>query len=173
MGVLLDRRIDAIELGQLLAEHANSLELFAGQWTANAEDCVQEAFIELATQTTRPPKPVAWLYRVVRNRALNASRSARRRTSHERLAALLRNSESMPSELAGDNEHLIDALDSLSPEDRELIVLRIWSGMTWQQIADLIGTSSSSSQRNYVAALRKLKELLEPSCPKNLRYRPT
>lgn len=169
----MDQRIDANEIGRLLAAHANSLELFAAQWANNAEDCVQEAFIELATQPTRPNKPVAWLYRVVRNRALNASRSARRRSNHERLAAMLGSSMEITSEFSSDHGHPKAVLDLMSPEDRELIVLRIWSGLTWEQVADLVGKSSSSAHRSYVAALKNLKEILEPSCPKNLKYRPT
>lgn len=168
----MGQQIDANEIGRLLAEHANSLELFAAQWTTNAEDCVQEAFIELAAQSLRPVNPVAWLYRVVRNRALNANRSARRRSNHERLAAMLDTSIEMTNEFI-DFEYLVTALDSMSPEDRELIVLRIWSGLTWEQVADLIGKSSSSAHRNYESALKKLKKILEPSCPKSLRYRST
>ncbi len=168
----MSQPIEAIEIGQLLSEHASSLELYASQWTSNSEDCVQEAFIELATQAVRPELPVAWLYRVVRNRALNASRSARRRANHERLAAMLARSIVAPGETADNRESLRTALDRISTADRELIVLRIWSGLTWQEIASLTGTSSSSAQRNYVAALQKMKELLEPSCPKNLKSRP-
>ena len=168
----MDQRIDANEIGLLLAQHANSLELFAAQWTTSAEDCVQEAFIELATQPRRPQNPVAWLYRVVRNRALNASRSARRRSNHERLAAMLATSHISKNEFSNDTEQLIVALEKISPQDRELIVLRIWSGLTWQQVAEVVGTSSSNAHRNYVSALKKLKEILEPSCQRNLRYRP-
>ncbi len=160
------------EIGRLLDEHGGSLELFAAQWSTNPEDCVQEAFIELATQAIRPEVPVAWLYRVVRNRAINASRAARRRTSHECLAGKLstfRKSDNFfPAE---EKATLIGALDSLSQQQRELIVLRIWSKLTWQQIADLTGTSTSSAHRRYVAALADLKELLEPACQKNLRFR--
>ena len=169
----MDQRIEANEIGRLLAKHANSLELFAAQWTTSAEDCVQEAFIELARQSKRPDNPLAWLFRVVRNRALNASRSDRRRSNHERLAAMMSKMSNDSNALANENEQLIAALDSMSPQDRELIVLRVWSGLTWQQVADVVGTSSSGAQRHYVVALRKLKQILEPSCPKNLNYRTT
>ncbi len=167
----MSKPIAAKEIGQLLGQHAAALELYAAQWTLAAEDCVQEAFIELATQAIRPEVPVAWLYRVVRNRALNASRSARRRANHERLAAMLRQSTAIVPERSDDSDGLPVALDSLSSEERELIVLRIWSEMTWQQIGELAGTSSSSAHRGYVAALKKLKQVLESACPMNLNHR--
>ena len=67
------------QLAELIATHAAALVLFARQWCAAAEDVVQEAFIKLAAQRTAPDNPVGWLYRVVRNGALGANRSARRR----------------------------------------------------------------------------------------------
>jgi DNA-directed RNA polymerase specialized sigma24 family protein len=67
-------------------------------------------------------------------------------------------------------EHLplLEAIDALPTTEREFVVLRIWSALTWQEIADLTKTSSSSAQRHYVAALTKLRQHLEPSCPPNL-----
>ena len=41
------------------------------------EDSVQEAFVELSRQRTLPRQPVAWLFRVVRNRAISAARLRR------------------------------------------------------------------------------------------------
>ena len=160
------------EIGELLDRHAEALVLYASQWTDVPEDCVQETFVELARQPARPESIVAWLYRVVRNRALNAARAARRRTHHEQLAAS--GGERSPSAVYDleDKETLSAALAALTTEDREIVVLRVWSGLTWQQIADLTDTSSSSAQRCYVAALTKLRKYLEPPCEANFTYRP-
>ena len=163
---------DADQLGDLLDQHAAALELYASQWTADPEDCVQDAFIELAGQAGTPVNVVAWLYRVVRNRALNASRSARRRADHERLAALIVGApKPLDPAVHEETEFIIHALGQLTTDDRELIVLRIWSELNWQQIADLTETSTSTAQRRYVATLEKLKQLWEPTCPKNLNFR--
>ena len=51
--------------------------------TDTANDVVQEAFILLAAEPEAPQNAAAWLYCVVLTRALNASRSARRRQRHE------------------------------------------------------------------------------------------
>ena len=56
------------------------------------------------------------------------------------------------------------ALEGLPTEDRELIVLRIWSGLGWREIAELTSTSSSTAQRRYVRALEKMKLRLETEC---------
>src|SRR5258705_7872151 len=75
--------IDAEQLGRLLDEHGSALALYAAQWTDAADDCVQEALVELAKQRQSPQHVVAWLYRVVKHRALNAARGDRRRRERE------------------------------------------------------------------------------------------
>ena len=50
-----------------------------------AEEVVQEAFVKLFAAA--PDDPAAWLYRVVRNAAIDAGRASRRRVNRERAAA--------------------------------------------------------------------------------------
>jgi RNA polymerase sigma-70 factor (ECF subfamily) len=164
----LTKRIETRELGRLLDQYASPLALYATQWTNAPDDCVQEAIVELAAQPVRPENPVAWLFRVVRNRALNQSRSARRRTAREKTAARPEMDSLDPAKRVQFDEeqiHLLRVLEQLPPDDRELIVLRIWSGMSWSEIAELTAISSSSAHRRYVAALEKMKLRLETPCP--------
>jgi len=168
-------------LADLLDQHAAALELYAAQWTSTPTDCVQEAYISLAAmlqkhglqQAGPPPKhPIAWLYKTVRNQALNAARGERRRQHHEKIAARLTERQHTNQFCAADQlplplSEVIEALDALPLADRELVVLRIWSELTWQEIADLTETSSSGAHRRYAAALAKLRQHLEPSCPPN------
>ncbi|NOY29686.1 MAG: sigma-70 family RNA polymerase sigma factor [Planctomycetes bacterium] len=165
----MDLPDDARLIGDLLDQHGAALELYASQWTNCPEDCVQEAFVELAGRLQPPGHVVAWLYRVVRNRAMNAGRAARRRVHHEQIAGAQRR------QAIGDVEKflLTEALNALTAEDREVVVLRVWSDLSWQQIAELINTSSSSAQRRYAGALEKLKQVLEPTCLPNIIYRPS
>ena len=64
-------------LGRLIDRHAPALELYARQWCDTAEDVVQEAFVKLAGQNPAPDHPAAWLFRAVRNGALNAATASR------------------------------------------------------------------------------------------------
>ena len=167
---------DASLIAELLDRHAAALELYAGQWTATPADCVQEAYIRLAAmlqkhglqQSDKPPEhTTAWLYKTVRNQALNSARAQRRRQHHEQIAARLTERQYNSKLDLTEKLPLLEALDALPAADRELVVLRIWSELTWQEIADLTDTSSSSAQRRYVAVLSKLRQHLEPSCPPN------
>ena len=79
--------MDSEWLGGLVDRYAAALELFARQWCDTPEDVVQEAFLKLVAQRPLPDQPGAWLFRVVRNGALNAGLAARRRRRHEAEAA--------------------------------------------------------------------------------------
>lgn len=162
--------IDAEQLGRLLDEHGPALALYASQWTDAADDCVQEALVELARQREQPTHVVAWLYRVVKHRALNAARGARRRRDREaRVMADRFAASQQPATFdRTDTIAVVEALDRLADGDRELIVMRIWGGLTYDEIAEALGTSISSAHRQYERALGRLKEILESPCPTNV-----
>jgi RNA polymerase sigma-70 factor (ECF subfamily) len=153
-------------LGQLMDEHAAALVLYARQWCFAPEDVVQEAFIKLMAQNSPPASPVPWLYRVVRNGAISAARAARRRARHEHGAAAQMPSWFAPTEGTGlDARVAASALQALPLEQRETIVAHLWGGLTFEQIADLTGTSSSTAHRCYVAGLSAVRERLHVVCP--------
>ncbi len=71
----------------LLDGHGPALLLYARQWCDAPEDVVQEAFLKLASRRQAPRAVVPWLYRVVRNAALDAAKAARRRQRRESAVA--------------------------------------------------------------------------------------
>ncbi len=161
----MPRPVDATLVAELFDRHAAALALYAAQWSNQPDDCVQEALIELARQSVAPDNPAAWLYRVVRNRALNASRAARRRAMHEQ-AAIEAGASRPQLASSAPNVEQADALTTLEPTAREIVVLRVWGQLAWQEIADVVGGSKSSAQRHYMQALEQLRELWEPRPPK-------
>lgn len=153
-------------LGRLIERHAPSLELFARQWCDSAEDVVQEAFVKLAGQQDWPEQPVAWLFRVVRNSAVNAGIASRRRKRHEAGAAAIARSwfQSEPG-AEFEPDQVQAALASLPIDHREVIVAHLWGGLTFQEIATLVNSSSSSVHRRYQTGLVALRELMGVPCP--------
>jgi RNA polymerase sigma-70 factor (ECF subfamily) len=152
-------------LGRLLDEHAAALVLYARQWCAAPEDVVQEAFVKLAAQRPPPLRPLPWLYRVVRNGAISAGRSLRRRRRHEAEAAARVPEWFVPSEPARlDVEAATAALRAVPDEQRESVVAHLWGGLTFEQIGELTGVASSTAHRRYLAALEALRDKLRVSC---------
>src|SRR4051812_33522918 len=119
--------IEPERLGRLFDEHAPALVLYARSWCDAPEDVVQEAFVKLARCRTGPDRPEAWLYRVVRNEAISASRSFWRRRKREVIAA-------SPEAWFAATDDRIDAedaarlLEELDAETRAAIIARIWGG---------------------------------------------
>ncbi len=155
-------------LGNLLDQHAAALELFARQWCDVPEDVVQDAFLKLAAQRSLPDNPAAWLFRVVRNGAIDAGQAARRRKRYETAAASWAAPwfEADPDECPGavDPEQAASELKTLPIEEREIIVAHLWGGLTFEQIAGVAGCSASTAHRLYTRGLLTLRERLGVSC---------
>jgi RNA polymerase sigma-70 factor (ECF subfamily) len=172
------RRIGLEILGRLFDEHAAALALFARPWCDAPEDVVQDAFVALARQAPAPDRPVAWLYRVVRNGAIAAARRSRRRKRREQRAAGRESTGGAPWFDATDDR--IDAaqaarlLDELDAETRAIIIARVWGGLTFEDVARLQGCSLTTAHRRYQAGLARLHERLEsPWTPTSPTANPT
>ncbi len=149
---------------------APALVLYARQWLdpAEAEDVVQEAFASLIVQPREPASPQAWLFRVVRNASLHAVRSRRRRRRHEAARAGHSNGWFHADVTQPLDGRIAEAaLRRLEPDQREVIVLRIWGQLAWREIAELTGRPTSTLFSQYERGLKSLRERLESSCPKN------
>src|SRR4051794_32593736 len=75
-------------VAEMYAAHGRALLLYARQWVdaAAAEDVVQRVFVRMLTGGRLPAEPRTWLFRCVRNEAVSAWRSDRRRGRRERAA---------------------------------------------------------------------------------------
>jgi RNA polymerase sigma-70 factor (ECF subfamily) len=156
-------RPDADLLARLLDQHGGALALYAAQWTEAADDCVQEALVELARQSTTPENVVGWLYRVVKNRALNAVRGASRRREREAESWRRRLVREGPD--ASDRADLLEAVERLPPDQRELVVLRVWGGLSFVEIAEATQVATSTAYRKYQDAIESLRVQWNEPCP--------
>ncbi|MEM8600100.1 MAG: RNA polymerase sigma-70 factor [Bacteroidota bacterium] len=130
---------------------------------AEAEDLVQEAFVRLWERRADidPTLSVrAWLYRTVRNRALNQIRDRRRR------ADLLDAQPPRPTttaapDIALEARALADRLRTLVaalPErQREAFVLTRVEGLAHTEVAEVMGIAASTVNVHLVRALKALR----------------
>ena len=156
----------ARHLADLIDTHGPALVLFARQRCDAAEDVVQEAFCKLAALPHPPDDPAAWLFRVVRNAALDAGKAERRRKRRE--GAVAKPAEWFQQAHADglDAGDAVTALQALPDDQREVIVLRLWSDLTLEQIATACGCSVSTAHRRFEAGIAALRERLGEQCPK-------
>ncbi len=153
-------------LRALIDQHGGPLALYAAQWSAAPDDCVQEALVELAGKIPPPANAVAWLYRAVKHRSLNHARSEGRRVRREQLAWQHR-LQSRPSlEI---RRELLDAVATLPDELREIVILKIWGNLTFGEMAGVLGESSSTLHRRYTEALDRLRIQWEVPCAKTTK----
>jgi RNA polymerase sigma factor (sigma-70 family) len=151
----------------LFESHAAVLVLYARQWSSTPEDVVQTAFLRLAAVTRWPDDPVAWLFRVVRNAAIDQAKAEVRRRKHEVQAAgqVERWFHPAPDGLGIDAQAATAAVQSLPEDEREILVAHLWGGLTFEQIARLVGQSPATCHRRYHSALSRLRQLLRVPCP--------
>ena len=149
---------------ELVHTRLPDLVLFAKQWKHSpAEDIVQEAFLKLMKQATKqkgfPDNPVAWLYTTVRNLSNNEHRSHHRRKRRELEVQTGKCLFEVPdTEQKEEVEQLIRKLESLDLEYREVIVAKIWGGLTFEEIAEVTGASRSAVHRKWQEGIRRLRE---------------
>ena len=155
---------EAQQLAEWYRAYSAELVLYARQLTNDlqAEDIVQDAFIKLLKERSRPDNVRAWLYRVVRNASVSTVRRLRRRR-------LLRHTDSSrrPSWFESRSDDLMDArraqalLAGLPVPWREIVVLRIWGQMSLCEVAQEVDKPVSTVHHVYQTALQTMREKLE------------
>ena len=151
-------------IANLFDAHSPALLLYARQFGCCAEDMVQEAFLKLVTLRESPRDVVPWLYRVVRNGALDQRKMGQRRARREQVVAQVTR-WFVESEVDGlDAEAAAKALQDLPVEQREIIVAHLWGGLTFEQIGEVASTSASTCYRRFQAGIATLRARLGLPC---------
>jgi RNA polymerase sigma-70 factor (ECF subfamily) len=159
---VVTERLSYDEMAEIVDAHADALLLFARQWSdASAEDVVQEAFLQLVRRVKAndpPENVVSWLYRVIRNELITLHHGRRRSRAREKRVASERPGWFEPSvDTRLDASRAAEQLHRLPIEQREVVVARIWGGLSFEEIAGLTKTSRSTAHRRYLSAIDALR----------------
>lgn len=143
---------DALAADLLL--YGRSLGLGHGE----AEDVLQETFQQLLGLALEPAQPRHYCIRAFRNRALNHRRTLWRRVARELESSrwFERSRGESPAE-----RHAMRCLETLPPEQREVIVLKLWHDLTFEEIAVLQGVSANTAAGRYRYGLQKIRVCLK------------
>lgn len=150
------------ELELVFFENRKTLYAFAlsiVRCSDGAEDAIQEAFYHLFRSKTVPRNLKAYVFRAVRNAAIDWLRRSSR--PFEELNDFIFDPNGDPFESTRNNElkqRVAEILLSLSDDERETVVSHLYGELTFREIAEIrnlpIGTVASWYQRG----LQKIKE---------------
>ena len=161
------------ELEQLYRKHRQSLFSLALTVTgcsSMAEDAVQEAFARLCQKSELPEGSLAsYVFAAVRNAAIDC----RRRQQHQRSitesifasgGSDLHLSDSLTTANQNDETELLkSAIDQLDELSRQIVVMKIFSDLTFEEIAGVLEIPSATAATRYRRAIMKLEEELRRS----------
>ncbi|MEO7300683.1 MAG: sigma-70 family RNA polymerase sigma factor [Verrucomicrobiota bacterium] len=160
-----------LNLERLYDEHSQALFAFLLNFTRNeadTRDLLQEIFVKLARhpdllQTARDER--AFLIRLAHNAAIDLMR--RRGTREKNYSQLAAQSELIfaNSENPDESEFrhaLSEALADLPFEQRSVVHLKLWEGLTFEAIADALEIPPNTAASRFRYGLDKMRERLRP-----------
>jgi len=162
---------DAVDLERLYDSHGQALFAYLLNITRNEQDTrdtFQEVFVKLAKNPNAlkdAQDERAFLIRLSRNTAIDLMRrrSARDR-NEERFGAeqlSIFAGTNIPDEEAF-RVQLTQALGELPTAQREVVHLKLWEGLTFEQIAVLLEIPANTAASRYRYGIDKLRDLLRP-----------
>ena len=145
-----------------------SLALGITRSRQSAEDAIHEAFVKLVARPLPADDLVAYVYRSVRNAAIDATRSQHRRN---RIAETLFNGfrpDNVPETcprmnlLTREREQLLrKAIGDLPDPQREIVILKAFAGLTFDQVALAVEIPAKTAATRYRRAIKKLESRLK------------
>ncbi len=135
-----------------------------GDWDS-AREVVQEVFVKLCQQAWPDIEPAAtaWLYKTCRNRAIDITRRKGRipmLQSGNNVSALQDSSQVLPDEQMEHGENLEAMrieIEQLTEQQQEILRLRLKDGLSYQQIAEVMGLTASNVGYHLHQAVTKLR----------------
>jgi RNA polymerase sigma-70 factor (ECF subfamily) len=162
---------DESDLQRLYDEHAQALFAFLLNLTRDEQDTrdlLQGIFVRLAERPelladVRDER--AFLIRLAHNAAIDLMRRSgtreKYRDAYGREPISVFASAANPDEQSF-RETLGSALGELPPEQRAVVHLKLWEGLTFEEIAESLGMSLNTAASRYRYGLDKLRERLRP-----------
>lgn len=131
----------------------------------DAEDAVQAAVVRVGLSPgllSSAENPWGYLLRMVRNQALLVARRKRRWVLRPNINDLL--TVRLVDEVEREETHraVWTALRTLPTEQAEVVVLKVWEGLTFAQAAEVLEISPNTAASRYQYALEKLSRRLAP-----------
>jgi RNA polymerase sigma-70 factor (ECF subfamily) len=167
------RRGDREAFDRIVARHRREVYRIARRMTGShedADDVTQDTFLKAyrALGNFRGESALrTWLIRIALNLSMNLGRSRGSRTVDGVDLSLLSGPEAQS--LPGSEKHLLDAerdrhvraaVDGLPPRQRQVVILRVYEEMKFQEIAEWLGCPVGTAKANFFHAVNNLRKAL-------------
>ena len=106
------------------------------------------------------PPDAALVFATIRRRAIDLARRHERRT-HRELAGAGEETWFAPGDVGADEIELERAVKNLPEIYREVVTLKVWGELTFQQIAETVGIPLNTAASRYRYALEHLRAALK------------
>ena len=168
------RKGDTAPLEQLIRRHARAAARLAGRLLGNredAEDVVQESFTRAFLNLEKFREKASfrtWLLKITLNVATDVLRKRSRRPGLGDLVG--QGTEGPPSPAAGPSrraeardqlDHLNQALHDLPPRQKTALQLKIYEGLSYAEIASVLGTTEGAARVYLTLARQSLRRRFE------------
>jgi RNA polymerase sigma-70 factor (ECF subfamily) len=152
----VSEKLNTQDVLRLYEQHRRGLLAYACSFLpsfAAAEDVLHQVFEKMLRGNVEiVSAPAPYLYRAVRNTALNALRHRTREVE------LQDGWLDAPSGMEETAVELQSALQVLPEEQREVIVLHLWGPMSFEEIGAALGVSPNTAASRYRYGLSKLRQ---------------
>ena len=151
---------------QIVTRHADALARFAvssGE-RVEIEELVQDTFVRAfsSIDSFRGDSTLrTWLFTIERRLMLDRRRAERRQKATVPVddADAVTEYDALDALVAAEAESKVRrAVDALSPMQREVFTLRVEQGMSYRDIAEIVGSTEGAARVHYHNAMRAVKE---------------
>lgn len=162
------KRGDPTAATAIVSRHSDALARFAvnlGE-REDVEELVQDTFVRAfgSLHSFRGDSALrTWLFTIERRLVLDRRRAARRAPVAVQVtdASAATEFTALDSMVAAETEQQVrEAIERLSPTQREVFTLRVSEGLSYREIADVVGTTEGAARVHYHNAMRAVKEYL-------------
>ncbi len=133
------------------------------QHRETAEDLTSQTFIKALEKinsfSNEKSSFSTWVYAIARNSVIDHYRTKKNNFNIDDVWDLEDNTDiERDADIKGKLEKVEKYLKELKPEQREIIMLRVWEGMSYREIAEITGKSEGNCKMIFFRTVKELKE---------------
>jgi len=106
----------------------------------------------------------SWLYRIARNSVIDHYRKKKQMVNIEDIWDLA-SREDLETDLINREgmERIAESLNSLSPDKRAIVIMRVWQGLSYKEISEIMKRTEAQCKMTFYRAIDKIKKQVPAS----------